>query len=607
MQEKRTNHLIGEKSLYLKHHVYNPVDWHPWSEQSLEKAKKSDLPLFISIGYSACHWCHVMARESFEDEMIASILNREYLPVKVDREERPDLDGIYMAACQMISGGGGWPLTIVATPDGKPFFAGTYFSRQGSPTSPGLLDILSSLALQWKLDKNRLIKIAEDISQSLKEFVAYREPADLNSDILHKALLQAEMNFDEVYGGFEIAPKFPVPHRLIFLLYYYNKFKNESAKNMSFLTLRRMGEGGIFDHVGYGFHRYSTDRKWHLPHFEKMLYDQALLAMAYSEAYSILKDKIFKKIALKTFSYVESNLTSPEGLFYSAEGSESEGIEGKFYTWTWDEIVDALGNNSEIFLEAFDIRKEGNFRDEATKRKTGSNILHLNRTLEELSNKYSLSENSIEEYIDNKIEKLLKARRKKVPPEVDDKILTDWNGLMIASLARSSILLKEENLLERAIRAANILSSKMSCNGRLYHRAVSDVIGINGFLDDYTNLIWGFVEIYKANEEDKYLDLALRLTENMIKHFWNEHSGGFFFTSDDSEFLIARRMDGYDGAIPSGNSIAAISLIELFKLTGKEDFRMYSSRTIKAFAADINADPLSHSQMLIAKMLLMDT
>ncbi|MDD1747894.1 MAG: thioredoxin domain-containing protein [Methanomassiliicoccales archaeon] len=575
------------------------MDWYPWGEEALAKAKLEDKPLFISIGYSACHWCHVMARESFEDDYVASLLNRGFVPIKVDREERPDLDGIYMSACQMISGGGGWPLTIVATPEGRPFFAGTYFSKGGSPGAPGLMDVLQQLESKWKLERGEVLGAADEIAKALKEFASFREPAKLSPDALAVCFKQLQSSFDERNGGFEIAPKFPSPHRLVFLMRYRDLSGDEGAMRMAVATLRSMQSSGLFDHVGFGFHRYSTDARWLLPHFEKMLYDQGTMLLAYSEAFARTKDDDLKETALRTAAYVGRELTSPYGAFYSAESAESEGEEGKFYVWSKDEIVSTLAlEDLQLFMEAFDIQEEGNFRDEASRRRTGKNVLHLAKDAGQLAASRGMDEAEVRSSLQRSLAKLYEVRELRPRPEKDDKVLTDWNGLMVAAFSRASVLLWDKSLAASARRAADFLLSEMRTGSGLMHRFVDGKVGIDGFIDDYAFTTWGMVELHRAIGLPRYLDAAIGLADEMVERFWDKDQGGFFFTSDRAEGLIARRMEGYDGAVPSGNSVAANVLLDLARLAGRPDLKERSDAIVKAFAGDINANPMAHAHML---------
>jgi hypothetical protein len=540
-----------------------------------------------------------MARESFEDEYVGALLNRGYVAIKVDREERPDLDGIYMSACQMISGGGGWPLTIIATPEGKPFFAGTYFSRGGAPGSPGLMDVLQQVEAKWKLDREEVLKAAEEIANALREFAAYREPAELSLDALAICFKQLQSSFDERYGGFEVAPKFPSPHRLVFLLRYHDLSGDEEALRMALTTLRVMQSSGLFDHVGFGFHRYSTDARWLLPHFEKMLYDQGMMLLAYSEAFSRTRMQELKDTAMRVAAYVEREMTSPYGSFYSAESAESEGEEGKFYVWSKQEILSSLPlEDAELFIEAFDVQEEGNFREEASRRRTGKNVLHLAKDAGQIASGRGMDEAAVRSSLQRSLAELFERRELRKRPEKDDKVLTDWNGLMVACLSRASVLLGEKDLAVVARRAADFLLSEMRAGPSLMHRFVDGKVGIEGFLDDYAYLIWGLVELHRANGQKRYLDAAEELADEMVERFWDQAQGAFFFTSYRAKGLIARRMEGYDGAMPSGNSVAANVLLELSSLAQRPDLRERSDKILKAFAADINANPMAHAHML---------
>jgi len=598
----KENHLAGEKSLYLRQHAHNPVDWYPWSEKAFAKAKAEDKPIFLSIGYSACHWCHVMAHESFEDEYVASVLNRAYVCIKVDREERPDIDSIYMLACQMISGGGGWPLTIVATPDGKPFFAGTYFRKGGGPEGPGLIDILMQLDRKWRFDRSEILQSAEGIAKALAEFASYHEPGILDPKIEDKAFQAFLGAFDERNGGFEIAPKFPSPHRLIFLLRHWKAKSDEHSIEMVKSTLDAMRRGGINDHVGYGFHRYSTDQRWLLPHFEKMLYDQALQVLAFAEAYAATGEDRFRGTALNVLAFVEREMSSPYGGFYSAIGADSEGEEGKYYVWRYDEVSSLIEvDDLEIFSEAYDVQKEGNFRDEASRKRTGKNILHLAKGPDQLARDHGLKEGEVSAQLERGLARLFEAREKRVRPEVDDKILADWNGLMIAAFAYSARAFGNESLSRQARRGADFILSQMSNGqGRLYHRHADGQAAVTGFLDDYSFMAWGLTELYLTTFSARYLRSAVDLTEAMIGHFQDGSQGGFFFTADDSERMLARSKDVHDGAIPSGNGMAACLLERMSRLTGEQRYADMAMEVLRTFASDLNSNPMAHAQMLQA-------
>ncbi len=600
--EKKVNRLINEKSPYLRQHAYNPVDWYPWSEEAFEKAKKEDKPIFLSIGYSTCHWCHVMEKESFEDEEIAQILNEYFVPIKVDREERPDIDSIYMNVCMLMTGHGGWPLTVFLTPDKKPFYAGTYFPKESSYTRIGLKDLLLKIAQMWKEDRKSLINRSEKVLDYLKEYSQKKEEKQLKLDIFEKSYERFKDIFDSYYGGFGHRPKFPSPHNFMFLLRYYYKTKRKNALAMVEHTLKNMRLGGIFDHVGYGFHRYSTDERWLLPHFEKMLYDQAMLTIAYAETYQVTKDPFYKKVVEEILEYVQRDMTSEEGGFYSAEDADSEGEEGKFYVWSYDELKDILGEDFDIIRKVFNVTEEGNYREEATGKLTGKNILYMKKTLDELSKDLKIPVEELEKIVNRARKKLFEVRKKRVHPLKDTKILTDWNGLMIAAFSIAGQVLDREEYIETAKKAADFILEKMKTEeGFLLHRYKDGEAKFEGKLDDYAFLTWGLIELYNASFEEKYLKEAIQLTEKMINHFWDNKDGGFFMTPDFiKEELIIRPKESYDGAVPSGNSVAAYNLFRLFKITGNKKYEEYGLKTINAFADKIESLLTSYSMMLVA-------
>jgi len=601
MIKNKPNRLINEKSPYLKQHAYNPVDWYPWGEEAFEKAKKEDKPIFLSIGYSTCHWCHVMEKESFEDEEIAKILNENFVPIKVDREERPDIDSIYMNVCMMMTGHGGWPLTVFLTPEKKPFYAGTYFPKESSYTRIGLKDLLLKLSLMWKEDRETLLNRSEAVMKHLKEYISSKSEEELSESILEMAYQRFKDAFDPYYGGFGHKPKFPSPHNLLFLLRYYKKTGKENALAMVEHTLKNMRLGGIFDHVGFGFHRYSTDERWILPHFEKMLYDQAMLSMAYTETYQLTKDEFYKNVVEEILEYVKRDMTSEEGGFYSAEDADSEGEEGKFYIWSYDELKDTLKEDFPVIEKVFSIEKEGNFREEATGKITGKNILYMKKSLDQLSKDLGISKNELTDILERSRKKLFKLREKRVHPLKDKKILTDWNGLMIAAFASAAQVFDREEYTLIAKKSADFILSKMKNErGFLLHRYKDGEAKYYGNLEDYSYMVWGLIELYYASFDIKYLKEAINMTNIMIKHFWDEKEGGFFMTPDFGEALIVRPKESYDGAIPSGNSVSAYNLLRLFKITGDNRYREYSIKTIRAFSEKIKSMPTAYSMMLIA-------
>ena len=585
-QENKSNRLINEKSPYLIQHAYNPINWYPWGEEAFEDAKKEDKPIFLSIGYSTCHWCHVMAHESFEDENVAAILNKFFISIKLDREERPDVDSVYMTVCQALTGSGGWPLTIIMTTDQKPFFAGTYFPKTSRYGMPGLIEILESVATQWKNSKEKLINSSDNILKELgKFFVSESNDTKLSEKNLKNGYNQLLKSFDIKYGGFSPAPKFPTPHKLMFLLRYYKMYDETNALEMVETTLGSMYRGGLFDHIGYGFSRYSTDDKYLVPHFEKMLYDNALLVIAYLEAYEITKNPLYKDISIKSLEYVFRELTSNEGGFYCAQDADSEGEEGKYYVFTPDEIKIILGEeDGDYFNEYYDITDEGNFE--------GKSIPNLIK---------NSNYNKKDEKIDVLAQNILDYRNERYSLHKDDKILTSWNGLMIAALSKAYKVLEDEKYLEYAKKAIDfIYNNLVDSKGRLFARYREKEAKYKAILDDYAFLTYGLIELYESSYEILYLKKAIDLTEAMIDLFFDEKNAGFFLYGKDSEKLIARPKELFDGAIPSGNSVAAYNLIRLARITGKSLFEEISKDVLDYIAGSIISEEINHSFFLIA-------
>jgi hypothetical protein len=599
------NLLQFEKSPYLLQHASNPVDWHPWGPGAFAKARSENKPIFLSIGYSTCHWCHVMEHESFEDLEVARRMNEVFVCIKVDREERPDIDGIYMAVCQMMTGGGGWPLTILMTPDRKPFFAGTYFPRESRFGRMGVLELVSSVEEIWRTRQDEALRSAGQITAALKGTLNELSPAanqGLDRETLVAAFEQLVRSFDERYGGFGSAPKFPIPHHLLFLLRYWKRTKEERALGMVEETLRAMRHGGIYDHIGFGFHRYSTDREWLLPHFEKMIYDQALLAMAYTEAYQATGRADYERTAREIFSYVLRDMKAPEGGFYSAEDADSEGEEGKYYLWAEGELREILGREeAEIIATMFQARPGGNFVDQATGERSDKNILHLRKPLTELASEANMSEEALRRQVESAREMLFSFRCKRIPPHQDDKILADWNGLMIAALAKGAQVFDEAQYAEAARRACDFIWKEMRTpEGRLLHRYRDGESALPSHVDDYAFLIWGMLELYEASFEIRYLRSALELNGQLLDHFWDDQGGGFFFTADDGEKLLVRQKEVYDGAIPSGNSVAMLNLLRLARITGNSDWEEKAASIGRAFSHQVKRSPSAHSQFLVA-------
>ncbi|CUS78082.1 hypothetical protein JGI10_00214 [Candidatus Kryptonium thompsonii] len=587
---KKYNHLINEKSPYLLQHAENPVDWYPWCDEAFERAKNENKPIFLSIGYSTCHWCHVMEKESFQDEEVAKILNENFISIKVDREERPDIDSVYMNICQAMTGHGGWPLTIIMTPDKKPFFAGTYIPKYSKYNRLGLIDLLQRIAQLWNENREKLLLLADQITDEIKQALTHIQPKEtIDEQIFTQAYDQLESQFDPEYGGFGSAPKFPTPHNLMFLLRYWKTTGNIKALAMVEKTLNSMSLGGIYDHIGFGFHRYSTDRQWILPHFEKMLYDQALISIAYLEAYQATGNLRYKKLCDEILSYVLRNLTNPDGGFYSAEDADSEGEEGKFYLWEFEELRKLLNQDEFNFVcEKFNIQKDGNYFDELRKGRTGKNIFYLTQQLNEEEN----------EKWQRIRQKLFEHREKRIHPLKDDKILTDWNGLMIAAFAKAYSVLKIDEYLNVARKSADFILKNLYKDGKLLHRFRDGEAKIDGYLDDYSFFIWGLLELYEASFETRYLKTAIDLTETMIQLFWDGENGGFYFTDSENKDVIFRQKELYDGAIPSANSVALLDLIKLAKITGRNDFNEIIDKLVETFATMVKKYPSAYTFFL---------
>jgi uncharacterized protein len=595
------NRLINEKSPYLIQHAQNPVDWYPWCDEAFEKALASQKPIFLSVGYAACHWCHVMEKESFEDEEAAIYLNDTFICIKVDREERPDIDSVYMAACQMLTGRGGWPLTVLMTPDKKPFFAATYIPKTSRFGRPGLIDICKQVKSLWEKDREKISDSATQISEHIgKAFDFQWTGENIDESVLKSAYEELESSFDEEYSGFGSVPKFPTAHRLLFLLRYYYRTGEEKALIMVQKTLKAMRLGGIWDHVGFGFHRYSTDRLWLLPHFEKMLYDQALLAMAYLEAYQTTKDSFYAKTAEEIFAYVLRDMTSEAGGFFAAEDADSEGEEGKFYVWTTQEFYEVLGTErGKLWKRFMNLSSEGNFEDEATAKKTGTNILHLTRSFSEWAEKLEMKETELTDRWEKIRETLFHIRKKRVPPLKDDKILTDWNGLMITALAMGARILGNYSYAEAAKRAAAFIQRRLTDEtGALLHRFRDEESGIQASANDYAFYILSLLELYRATFEPEYLRRAINLQEQMIEHYWDHQNSGFYLTSKTAEQLPTRPKELYDGAIPSANSVSFSNLLILSSLTGNTRWEQYANEMESAFAGTIKKQLSAFSYFL---------
>ena len=606
-----TNKLINEKSPYLLQHAHNPVNWYPWGNEAFQKAKKEDKPIFLSIGYSTCHWCHVMEDESFSNPEIAGIMNKYFVSIKVDREERPDIDNIYMNAVMVITGSGGWPLTVILTPDKKPFYGGTYFPPEDKWGRPGLKTTLNSIADAWKNRRGEILRSGESLTQAIRQqpFVSGQKTFSLNEGILKESYNGFLRRFDSRYGGFGDAPKFPMGHSLSFLLRYWKHSGEAKSIEMVERTLFSMARGGIYDHIGGGFHRYSTDGQWRVSHFEKMLYDQAILARAYLEAYQATGEEEYAKTAGEIFEYILRDMTHPEGGFYSAEDADSpspenpkEKKEGAFYLWSKDEIINVLGKEQgEIFCYYFGIEPKGNALADPRGEFTGRNILYIAHSLEETARHFKKNASEVEIIIKGAKEKLFTIRSKRPRPHLDDKILVDWNGLMISSLSFGSRVLNEPRYRLAAEKSTQfILKNLTDKNRRLLHRYRDSQAAITATVEDYAFFIHGLIDLYEATFNPDYLKEAKRLAEEMLRLFWDESEGGFFFTARDAEKLLIRQKEIYDGAIPSGNSIAALDLIRLSRLTMEKEFESKTESLFKSFSNEISQMPNAYPQMLIA-------
>ncbi len=613
-KQKKQNRLAGEKSPYLLQHAENPVDWYAWGEEAFERARAEDKPIFLSIGYATCHWCHVMERECFEDTEVADVMNSGYICIKVDREERPDIDQVYMTVAQLISHSGGWPLNIIMTPEKKPFFAGTYIPKRGRFDSPGMMELLPHVKKLWLENRDDLVGSADKITKALVGMdakLAVAEPgletASPDAGVsglewMDAAYKELADHFDPVNGGFGGASKFPTPHNLDFLIRHSARTGNDHALLMAEKTLKMMRLGGIFDHVGFGFHRYSTDARWMLPHFEKMLYDQALIADAYTEAYQATKNDFYKQTAREVMDYVLRDMTDNKGGFHSAQDADSEGVEGKFYVWSLDELEDVLGSEAEFCMKVFNVSPGGNFRDEATGEDTGLNILYLTDTPAELAKTLDMPPVEFRERIKTIREKLLASRQRRTWPLKDDKVLTDWNGLMIASLARAGSAFGDDKYVAAAKNAAAFIIDNLRNEDGLLHRYRDGCAGVQANLTDYAYFIRGLLELYQATFDNVYLKEAVLLNKITIERFWDESAGagGFFFTPSDGEALIHRQKDVYDGAQPSGNSACMMNLLKLASITGDTTLTQKTDMLARAFASKVEQIPSAHTYFLSA-------
>ena len=595
------NNLINEKSPYLLQHAHNPVDWHAWSDDTFELARQQNKPVFLSIGYATCHWCHVMEKESFEDETAARHLNDTFICIKVDREERPDIDAVYMAVCQMLTGSGGWPLNLFLTPDKKPFFAATYIPKNNRHGQAGLIELCEQVKKLWHSQMDKVENSASSIAAGLDRAFSYASAEEPGESLLDHAYEATWQNFDSKHGGFEGAPKFPTPHRLLFLLRCYHRSGEAKALSMVEKTLTAMRLGGIWDHVGFGFHRYATDTHWLLPHFEKMLYDQALIAQTYLETYQVTQNPFYAQTAEEIFTYVLRDMTSPEGAFYSAEDADSEGEEGKFYVWHLDAFQKVLNTEDAAkWGRIFNLQPDGNFEDEATRQKTGANILHLDRPLTEWAKELNLASEALDEQWDQIRQKLYAAREKRIHPLKDDKILVDWNGLMIAALSQGARVLDKPEYAAAAEKSAQFILTRMQADDdRLFHRFREGELAVEAQAADYAFLIHGLLNLYQATFNLSYAEKAAALQEKMLADFWDPDKGGFYSTAIEGEALPVRPKELYDGAMPSANSVSLLNLLWLSRLTGDPQWDTKAQEQMRAFSGTVKAQPTAFTYFLL--------
>lgn len=578
-----SNQLKNTTSPYLLQHAENPVNWYPWCEEAFEKAKSEDKPIFLSIGYSTCHWCHVMAHESFEAEKTAEILNQYFVSIKVDREERPDIDSVYMSVCQAFTGSGGWPMSIFMTWDKKPFFAGTYFPPKSHYGMPGFPDLLTAIANQWNDNRRELLQSAEQIIAHLK--VAESGNKNVNDEnLIEQAMQIFSESFDEINGGFGSAPKFPTPHNLLFLMLYAKHNQNFDVMKMAEKTLLQMRKGGIFDHIGYGFSRYSTDKYFLAPHFEKMLYDNAFLIIAYSAVYCLTKNKIYLDTAEKTAEYILREMTSADGGFYSAQDADSEGVEGKYYTFTLDEIIQVLGEEKgKRFAETFDITANGNFK--------GVNIPNL------------LKSNDLTTNFSDELKKLYGYRKNRTKLHLDDKILFSWNSMMIAALSMLYRMSHNEKYLNAAVNAQKFIEINLCNENRLYTSWRDGKRSENNFLDDYAYYIAALIELYNSTLDSSYIEKAEQFCNEAIRRFFDKKNGGFYLSESENMELFMNPKEVYDGAIPSGNSVMACNFVRMYQLTENEKYHELAEKQLEFLSFQASDYSAGHCMFLIAKML----
>ena len=593
--DRPANRLADETSPYLLQHQHNPVDWYPWGEEAIALARAEDRPIFLSVGYSACHWCHVMERESFEQPAVAAIMNAHFVNVKVDREERPDVDQIYMNAVQAMTGHGGWPMSVFLTPDLQPFYGGTYFPPSDNRGMPGFPRVLESVARAWRDRREEIVASAGQMTEQLRAIgTVPASDGALDFGLLDNAFVRLSRAFDPRHGGFGDAPKFPHPMDLKVLLRHHARTGDAHALHMVRVTLDKMSRGGIYDHLGGGFARYSTDDRWLVPHFEKMLYDNALLAGVYLEAFQVTADPEYARVARETMDYVLSRMAEPEGGIAATEDADSEGVEGKYYVWTLGEIEQVLGpDRAKVFASVYDVTREGNWEDHS--------ILNLPRPIDQAAKALGRDPDDLRAALDADRRDLLEARERRIPPAKDTKILTSWNGLMLAPLAEGARILKDERYLDAARECAGFLLDRMTQpDGRLLHGYKDGRAKFNAYLDDYACLIDGLTRLFEATGEPRWIASALEISQVMIAEFWDEGQGGFFYTGTSHESLIARPKDVYDNATPSGNGMAATALLRLSAVSGRADLQGIGEATLRSVRKILEQAPSAAGQSLVA-------
>ena len=587
------NRLSRETSPYLVQHATNPVDWHAWGEEALRISIETDKPILLSVGYSACHWCHVMAHESFEDEAVARRMNALFVNIKVDREERPDIDAIYMNYVQMTTGAGGWPLTVFLTPDQVPFFGGTYFPPADHYGRPGFSRVLESVAAAYRDRREELRKMAPEVVSKLQQSSAFEVPPDaIKAETMDEATQHLSGNFDPRHGGFGGAPKFPSSMALGFLLRDYHRTGAEQTLHMVELSLKEMANGGIFDQIGGGFHRYAVDERWLVPHFEKMLYDNALLVGAYLEAFQITGNPLYKEVVEKTLGFVQREMTDSKGGFFSALDADSEGVEGRFYVWSKEEVDALLGPSAGMTCAYLDVSSSGNFE--------GQTILNKRMELEKVASAAGVSVDQAKRQLNEAGQKLLQAREKRIRPGLDDKVLSSWNGLMVAAFARAAFVLGSEEYLAVALRAAEFLSKSMIDEGRVCRSWKDGKATLNGYLDDYAALADAFLWVFEVSGDSGWLMKAQALVDSSIEHFWDEQGGDFFFTSRDHESLVVRHKEHMDNATPSGNAQSCLNLLRLGRLLGERHYWDRGCDMLRRKSVAMARHPLAFSQWLQA-------